>query len=310
VTSILSLTGGVGGAKLVVGLAVLCDQGSLSIVVNTGDDDIFHGLHVSPDLDTVMYALSGSSDVQTGWGLEGETFHAMNALETYGVPTWFRLGDMDLATHILRTELLRQGYTLSGVTALMVDRLGITQSVIPMSDDLVRTIIITADEELSFQEYFVHRRALPVLEDLRFDGVNDSSPSPGFKEALESSDAIVFCPSNPIVSIGPILAIPGVADKISSFTGVRILVSPIIGGRAIKGPTVKMMTELGEEATSVGIARHYRGLVDVLIIDHTDAECVDEIQKMGMRTVVSNTVMATREDKIRLAGEVVRVVEE
>ena len=308
-THILALAGGVGGAKLALGLAHVLPPDALTVVVNTGDDETFHGLHVSPDLDTVMYTLAGMSNPESGWGLAGETFRALEALERYGASAWFCLGDADLATHIRRTDLLRQGWSLSRVTQELCSRLGVRHAVVPMSDDPVRTVTLTCEGELPFQEYFVKRQCEPHITGVRFDGASSASMTPAFAEALASATAIVFCPSNPLVSIGPVLAVPGVRDAIASFKGPRIAISPIVGGQAVRGPAAKMMAELGEEVSCVGVARRYQGLCDVMVIDTVDSASAPAIVSMGMRAVAADTVMRTDADKVALAREVLAWVE-
>ena len=308
-TNVLALAGGVGGAKLALGLSRVLPPESLTVVVNTGDDDTFHGLHMSPDLDTVMYTLAGLANAETGWGLTGETFHVLESLERLGVPTWFKLGDTDMATHIRRTQLLREGRPLSDVTREICERLGVRHAVVPMSDAPVRTVALTDEGALAFQEYFVHRQCAPRIQGVEFHGAEQAEMSPGFKEALANAGCVVFCPSNPIVSIGPILAVPGVREALESFKGPRIAVSPIVGGLALKGPAAKMMAELGEEVSCVGVAQRLRDVCDVLIIDEADREHVGDIEALGMRAVVTGTVMTTDQDKERLAREVLAAAE-
>lgn len=307
---VLALAGGVGGAKLALGLGQVLPPEEVTVVVNTGDDETFHGLHVSPDLDTVMYTLAGIANPETGWGLAGETFRALDALARYGAPTWFKLGDADLATHIRRTDLLGQGWSLSEVTRELCQRLAIRLSVVPMSDDPVRTIAVTDEGELAFQEYFVHRMCRPRIRSVRFEGAERARVAPGFSEALHSARCLVFCPSNPFVSLGPILAISGVRECIAEFRGPRIAVSPILGGRVIKGPAAKMLGEMGEEVSCVGVARRLQGLCDTFVIDAVDGALAPRIEELGMVAVVTDTIMSTDGDKKRLAREVVDVAEE
>ena len=303
-SKVLALAGGVGGAKLALGLRDILDEESLAIVVNTGDDEEFFGLHVSPDLDTVMYTLGGISNPDTGWGISGETFRSLNRLRQYGVDTWFNLGDLDMATHIRRTQLLGQGNTLSEVTNSLCSSLGITHSIFPMTDDTLKTVVITEISEMSFQEYFVKNRCDPRVVSLRFDSPSECSPSPGFVTALNESDLLVFCPSNPFLSVDPILAVTGVRKKIENFRGARIAVSPIVGGEAIKGPAGKILRELGHEVSCVGVAKRYVDLCDVFIIDNVDADLASTIEKLGMRVVVTNTIMNNDQEKRTLAREI------
>lgn len=305
---ILAIAGGVGGAKLALGLARVLPPDDVTIVVNTGDDETFHGLHVSPDLDTVMYTLAGIANPDTGWGVAGETYRTLGALERLGGDAWFRLGDVDLATHIRRTALLRDGRTLSDVTRALATALGVRHAIVPMTDDTLRTIAVTAQGELAFQDYFVRRRCEPAITGLRFAGAQTARPSPAFAAALGTARAIVFCPSNPLVSIGPVLAVGGVRDAIAAFGGPRIAVSPIVGGAALKGPAAKMMAELGEEVSCVGVARRYRGLCDVMVIDRVDTHLASAIEALGMRAYVTDTVMTADADREALAREVLSVV--
>lgn len=301
---VLALAGGVGGAKLALGLSRILPPGLLTVVVNTGDDDVFHGLHVSPDLDTVVYTLAGLANPETGWGLNNETFRVLESLESLGVPTWFQLGDKDLAIHIRRTELLQQGYSLSSVTREICEQLGVEHSVVPMSDDPLKTIAVTDKGNLPFQEYFVHRQCEPKITGVRFDGMEYVKIAPGFNQALAASDCIIFCPSNPVVSLGPILAIPGVQNAITAFKGPKIAISPIIDGQAIKGPAAKMLLELGEEVSCVGVARRLRSLCNGFVIDDADATQANRINELGMKVLVTPTLMTTDEQKTRLAKQV------
>ena len=301
---VLALAGGVGGAKLALGLARILPPERLTIVVNTGDDEEFHGLHVSPDLDTMTYTLSGLYNPETGWGVAGDSFETLAMLKRLGADAWFNLGDRDFAMHIRRTELLRRGMTLSEVTAELTERLGIEHPIVPMSDQPVRTVLETDAGTLSMQEYFVKSRAAPAVQSIKYAGAEDATPAPGFQAALQSADAIVFCPSNPHLSVAPILAIPGVRDAIAGHSACRIAVSPIVGGDAVRGPAGKIMGELGAEVSAVGVAREYRGLCDVLVVDTQDAALSDAIRSVGMTPAVTNTIMQTDDDKIALARTV------
>ena len=304
----LALAGGVGGAKLALGLSKVLPPSQLTIVVNTGDDEVFHGLHVSPDVDTVMYTLAGLSNPETGWGITGETFQALERLKEYGADAWFNLGDKDLATHIRRTDLLRQGCSLSEVTQSLRSALGVEHPIVPMSDDPVRTMLSTDLGELPMQTWFVKHRCEPAVSEIRFAGAEHAQPAPEFERALSQSDALVFCPSNPFVSVAPILAVPGVRDAIEGFNGLRLAVSPIVGGQAIKGPAAKMMAELGIESSCVGVAMQYQGLCDVFVLDDVDGDRAGDIEALGMRAAVTNTMMITDADKVRLAEYICELV--
>lgn len=306
---VLAISGGVGGAKLALGLSRLLGPDELTIAVNTGDDETFHGLHVSPDVDTVVYALAGLTNPDTGWGVAGDSFRTMDALGRLGGETWFRLGDLDLAMHLRRTELLASGSTLTETTRAICDALGVRHPVVPMSDAPVRTIALTQHGEMAFQEYFVRHACEPRITGVRFDGADHAQPSPALHEALTNADAIVFCPSNPHVSIEPVLAVEGLRDAIERFAGPRVAVSPIVGGRALKGPAAKMLAELGEEVSNAGVARRYAGLVGTLIIDEGDAAEATAVEALGIAAHVAPTIMTTEADKTALAREVLAVVE-
>ena len=239
----LALAGGVGGAKLALGLARVLPADGLAVVVNTGDDECFHGLHVSPDLDTVMYTLAGLANPETGWGLAGDTFNSLDMLRQLGSDAWFNLGDRDLAIHIKRTQLLKQGVTLSQVTATLSRALGIEHDIIPMSDDPVKTVVATDDGALAMQEYFVKYQAEPVATGISYSGAQSAKPSPGFVEAIGRARLLVLCPSNPFLSLGPILAVNGVRRRLETFDGLRVAVSPIVAGAALRGPAAKIMAE-------------------------------------------------------------------
>ena len=302
---VLALAGGVGGAKLALGLSRILSPRELTIVVNTGDDELFHGLHVSPDLDTVMYTLSGLANPQTGWGLDGDQFTANTMLHRYGLPSWFKLGDMDLATHIRRTQLLNAGWTLSQVTAELCFRLGVWHPVVPMSDERCATIVNTDRGSLPFQDYFVRLRCEPVASSIDFRG--NAGPSPAFIEALETAGALVYCPSNPFLSIAPILSLPGVRERIADFSGPRIAVSPIVGGQALRGPAAKLMGELGYDVSCAGVASWYRGVCDMLVMDKTDQDQAGVVADSGLRPELADTVMVTDDDKTSLARTVLEL---
>jgi LPPG:FO 2-phospho-L-lactate transferase len=303
---VLALAGGVGGAKLALGLALLLPPSDLTIAVNTGDDDEFHGLYVSPDLDTVVYSLAGVVNPATGWGRAGDTRVVLAELERLGAQAWFGLGDRDLAMHIRRSELLRAGVSLSAVTAELGARLGVEHRVVPMSDDRVRTLVTTDQGEMTFQEYFVLNRAEPRVLSLTFSAADRASPSPGFAAALASAAAVVFCPSNPFLSIAPILALPGVREALlSPPSRPRVVVSPIIAGEAVKGPTALLFGYLaGEEPSCLAVARHYRGLASHFVLDELDAQREPEVAALGYRTLVAQTLMQSAADKLALARAV------
>ena len=302
--AVLALAGGVGGAKLALGLALSLDPGELVVCVNTGDDETFHGLHVAPDLDTIMYTLSGLSNEETGWGVAGDTFTALEMLGKFGVDTWFNLGDRDFATHIRRTQLLADGKTLSEVTDELNRSLGVTQLVVPMSDDSVKTVLVTDEGELPMQRYFVGRRAEPKISEVRYLGADTATAAPGFQDALARAGMLIMCPSNPYLSLGPILAIPAVRKRIRAFPGKKICVSPIVGGEAVKGPAGKIMAELGKEVSCVQVAREYLDICDVFVIDVQDEALAPQIQEMGITPLVTSTIMKTSQDKIALAKEI------
>ena len=307
---VVALTGGVGGAKLCFGLVQILGPDELSIVVNTGDDEEFHGLYVCPDLDTVMYTLAELSNPHTGWGIRNETFATLSALDRLGQETWFGLGDQDLATHIVRTKMLREGKSLSDVTEYLCVRLGLEHPVIPMSDDPVRTTVSTDIGTLPFQTYFVRHGCEPVVSGLRFVGSQAAGISAKFSESLNSSDTLIFCPSNPYLSVAPILSVPGVREGIERFDGNRLAVSPIVGGQALKGPAAKILEELGEDVSCVGVARQYSGLCDTFVIDEVDAELADDIRDLGMDVLVLNTIMNNSRDKIQLARNLLEAATE
>lgn len=301
---VLALAGGVGGAKLALGLSRILPPERLSIVVNTGDDEQFHGLHVSPDLDTMTYTLSGLYNPETGWGINGDTFETLHMLNRLGADTWFNLGSRDFAMHIRRTELLAQGSSLSDVTAELTANLGIEHPIIPMSDQPVRTVLHTDDGTLSMQEYFVRRRAEPVVSSIDYAGAGDAQPSRGFADALDNAATIIICPSNPFLSVAPILAVTGVRDAIERHSSPRIAISPIVGGAAVRGPAGKIMQEMGADVSVVGIAREYRGICDVLVLDSQDEDLADDVRAEGIGAAVMPTIMQTDDDKVQLAERV------
>ena len=304
--TVLALTGGVGGAKLALGLAKLLGPDELAFVVNTGDDFEHLGFHISPDMDTLTYTLAGAANPTTGWGRSDESWHFMDALEQMGAETWFRLGDRDLALHVHRRSLLEQGCNLTEVTATLAQALGIRHRILPMSDDPVRTRVHTPGGPLAFQHYFVRDQCEPTATGFEFAGADCAALNAAIPFAAVK--ATVICPSNPFVSVDPILAVPGMRNALRSTGGPVVAVSPIVGGRAIKGPTAKMMHELGIPATTVEVARHYIGLATHFVIDDVDARAADAVRELGFATTVAQTVMTTLEDRVSLAQTVLDIV--
>ena len=305
---VVALSGGIGGAKLALGLSRLVPGERLVVVANTGDDFEHLGLRISPDLDTLMYTLAGLANLRAGWGRAGETWTFMSALERLGGEAWFRLGDGDLATHVERTRRLTAGETLSAITADFCRRLGVAPRVLPMSDQPVRTVVGTPDGELDFQRWFVERRCEPEVRSLRFAGIEDALPHPQWMREVACPDtgAIVICPSNPFISIDPILALPGAKEALRNAPAPVVAVSPIIAGDAVKGPTAKMMREQGRAVAAHSVAAHYDGLIDGYVLDETDAAESARIT-VPCRTTV--TLMREDSDKVRLAAEVLRFAE-
>lgn len=299
---ILALAGGVGGAKLADGLARVLPPGELVVAVNTGDDFEHLGLHVSPDLDTVMYTLAGLANPETGWGLAGESWSFLDALGRLGGETWFRIGDRDLATHVERTRRLAAGERLTGVTRALCARLGVTQDVVPMSDAPVRTVLHTRAGTLEFQHYFVRERCAPEVSAIEYRGAAEAATGPGLRAALAhpALEGIVICPSNPWLSIAPILALPGMRDAVARCPRV-VAVSPIVAGAAVKGPAAKLMRELGLPVSALEIARGYRGLAGTLVVDRADAGLAPAIEAAGLRPAVHDTLMRDAGDRVRLA---------
>ena len=295
---IVAFAGGVGGAKLAHGLAQLLSPEELTIIVNTGDDFEHLGLSISPDLDTVCYTLGGLANPETGWGRVNETWNTFTNVEKLGGPTWFRLGDQDIATHLERTRRLKAGQTLTQVTRDFCKAWGIQHTILPMSDSPVRTMVDTDEGELAFQEYFVHRLCEPKVKGFRFDGVEAAEPAPGALDALDAADAIIFCPSNPWVSIDPILRVIKKVNK------PVVAVSPIIGGKTVKGPAAKMYSELGITPSALAVAKHYRTILTGFVLDNADAAIEKEIISLNVRTLVTDTLMNHLTERTRLADDV------
>jgi LPPG:FO 2-phospho-L-lactate transferase len=295
------LAGGTGGAKLAHGFAQVLGPGELTVVANVADDLELHGLHVSPDLDAILYTLGGLIDTERGWGLRDDTFTALEMLGRLGAPTWFRLGDGDLATHVERTRRLRSGETLTDAMAAMASALGVTARVLPATDDRLRTIVETDDGDLDFQTYFVARRQEPQVRGLRFDGADAARPTRAVRDAIGDAELIVIGPSNPLVSIGPILAIAGMREAIVEASAPVVAVSPIVAGRALKGPADRMLVSLGHESSALGVARLYRTVVARFVLDEADAGQAASVRELGLEAVVLPTVMRSDADRATLA---------
>ncbi|MYA19517.1 MAG: 2-phospho-L-lactate transferase [Chloroflexi bacterium] len=297
------LAGGVGAARFLDGLCRVADPADVTVVCNVGDDFEWRGLHVSPDVDTVIYTLAGLEGEQ-GWGRRGDSFAMLDELETLGEEPWFRIGDRDVATHLWRSERLRGGEPLSAVTAELARRRGLRCHVLPVTDDAHPTIVVTPDGELSFQDYFVRGRASATVTGLRFPGAADARPAPGVIEAVAEAEAVIVSPSNPFVSIDPLLAVPGVREALEGARGVRAAVSPIVGGEAVKGPAAAIMRSLGHEVSALGVARLYAGLIDVFVLDEVDAALADAVEALGLRAVVCETMMTSTARREALARRV------
>ena len=304
---VVALAGGVGGAKLALGLQLVVAPGDLSVVVNTGDDQEFHGLLVCPDHDTVLYTLAGLADRERGWGLAGETWAAADQLARLGEPTWFAIGDRDLALHVHRTRRARDGERLTLIALDVAARLGVASRILPMADEPVRTRVRTPDGWLPFQDWFVRLGNEPAVLEVAIEGAERARMTPEVEGALAAADAIVICPSNPLVSIAPILAVPGIRDAIGDARrrGTRVAaVSPIVGGRALRGPADRMLAALGEEVSALGVARRYVGLADAFVIDLADAALAPDVERLGMRAVVAESVMTDDVSRAALARAV------
>jgi LPPG:FO 2-phospho-L-lactate transferase len=299
--AIAALAGGVGASKLLLGLHDVMDPRDLTVIVNTGDDITLHGLKISPDLDIVTYTLAGIVDEAKGWGYRGDTFHALKRLAAFGRINWFNLGDRDLATHIHRSAMLAEGKSLSDAAEAIRLALGVKARILPMCDQPVPTMIDTAEGELHFQEYLVKRRAQPVVRGIRFDGVDNAQVARGVLEAIRDADRILICPSNPLISIGPILAVPGIREALRARKESVIAVCPIVGGKSLKGPSDKMLAELGHEASALGVAKLYADFTGMFVIDPADKTQAESIRKLGMKAEIVPTVMRTRRQKRKVA---------
>ena len=303
---IVSFAGGVGAAKFLEGLIRVIPQKELTIIGNVADDIELYGLHVSPDLDIVAYTLAGIVDKDKGWGIRNDTFSFLSALRRYGYETWFNIGDRDLATHTFRTEQLREGRSLSEVTASIINRLGLRVNLLPATNDNFQTYVTCHGKEMHFQEYMVKLQSKPRVQRISFHGAKSAKPGNGVIQSIRQARGIILCPSNPIVSIGAILNVPRIRNALNNTASKIVAISPIVRGKTIKGPAAKLMKELCVEPTVVGVAEIYRDFLDTLILDRQDKRLEKKIEDLGINAVVTNTIMATLEDKIRLARTVMR----
>jgi LPPG:FO 2-phospho-L-lactate transferase len=302
---ITALAGGVGASKLLLGLASVTPPENITIIANTGDDIELFGLRICPDIDTVTYTLAGVINEDTGWGLKDDTFGCLQWLARYEEASWFNLGDRDLATHIFRTNQLQRGRSLSDVTDSVRRSLAVRSTILPMTDALTPTRVITDEGEMHFQEYFVRRRCEPRVFGLRFDNIDFAEPAPGVVNAILKADAVIICPSNPFISIGPILAVPGVRDALRETQATVVAITPIIAGKALKGPAADMLRDLGHEVSARGVAAMYRDFLDVFVLDNVDITLKAEIAASGIRVLMTDTIMDTPEMKIELARRVI-----
>ena len=298
---IVVLTGGTGGAKLVQGLRHEVAHEKLTVIVNTGDDIVWWGLHVSPDIDSILYALADQLSIERGWGMENDSFRCLERMKYFGQPDWFSLGDLDLATHLTRSSLLRSGKSLSAVTAELAAKLEVHVRVLPMSDDRVATMLDTANGTLNFQEYFVRERHQVDVRAVRFEGAERARPAPGVIDCIAKADAVILAPSNPVTSVGPILAVPGIREALRRTDAPVAAVSPIVGGNAVSGPAGVLMKRKGWPSTIAGVAQAYEDFLDLLIVDLEDHADADHLREGGLRVICTNTVMKSLEDKQELA---------
>ena len=305
---LVALAGGTGAAKFLRGLCRLVDPRDLTVVVNTGDDTELWGLHISPDLDTVCYTVADVIDAARGWGLAEETFHALGQMARFGEPTWFNLGDRDLSTHLHRTRLLREGRSLTEATAAIAGALGVGPRVLPMSDQPVRTRVLGPDGWLGFQEYFVREKAQVEVRAVEYAGAETAAPAPGVLDALAAARAVIVCPSNPVTSIGPILAVPGIADALARSPATALAISPIVGGESVSGPAGRLMAALGLPVSPAGVARAYAPWLDALVFDEQDRRETPEILALGVSPVTAKTIMAGRVDEVALARRVLELL--
>ncbi len=305
---ITALAGGIGAAKFLLGLVRVMPPENLTIIANTGDDVELFGLRICPDIDTVTYTLAGVINETFGWGLAGDTFELLKWMARYGEASWFNLGDRDLATHLFRTDLLSQGLSLTEITSRIASSLGVQARILPMSDTYTPTRVVTNEGEMHVQEYFVRRRCEPQVQEIRFQNIEAAQPARGVLEAIDHSDAVIICPSNPFISIGPILAVPGVRDALRQTKAEVIAITPIIAGQALKGPAADMLRDLGHEVSARGVASIYSDFTRTFVLDETDASLQASIEQLGMRVVLTNTVMQTLEDKQGLAKQTLALI--
>lgn len=305
---VTALAGGVGASKLLVGLSSVMPPEDITIIANTGDDIELFDLRICPDVDTVTYTLAGVINDQTGWGLKGDTFECLQGLGRYEQDCWFNLGDRDLATHIFRTRELRAGRSLTEITEIIRRSLGVRSTILPMTDAYTPTRIQTDEGEMHFQEYFVRRKCEPQVQGIRFDNVQTAEPAPGVMPAILSADAVIICPSNPFISIGPILAVRGIREALRETTATVLAVTPIIEGKALKGPAADMLRDLGHEVSAAAVARMYRDLLDVFVLDNRDLRCAAEIEELGIRVFSADTIMTTTEIKQQLARRILEIL--
>ncbi|MCC7363254.1 MAG: 2-phospho-L-lactate transferase [Dehalococcoidia bacterium] len=299
------LAGGVGASRFLQGLVQATDPGAVTVISNTGDDVTMFGLHVSPDTDIVIYALAGAVNPETGWGLAGDTFAVVDQLQRFGYPRWFNLGDRDLAMAVHRTRLLHEGVPMHDVVAGLVEAWGLRCRILPMSNDPIATRILGPEGEIAFQDYMVRLRTELEVTGVDFAGAAAAKPAPGVLEALRDARMVILAPSNPLVSIGPILAVPGIREALATSPATRVAISPIIAGEVVKGPAAKMMRSLGHEVSALGVARIYQGLIDVMVIDEQDRALAPAVEQLGLRCVVTDTIMSSAEKKSALAATVI-----
>ena len=302
---VVTLAGGVGGAKMAHGIAGAIDPGDQTVIVNVADDFELHGLQISPDLDTVLYTLAGLANPVTGWGIAGDTRHVQDAMTRYGEDPWFILGDQDLATHVLRTARRRFGSSLSQVTEDFARSLGVASQIVPVTDDPVATFVETPSGTFTFQDYFVRRRQQDDVLGVRIAGIDEAAPAPGVLDAIAAADLVLIAPSNPIVSVAPVLDTPGIRDALRRSDAMKVAISPIIGGKALKGPADKMLATLGHESSATGVARIYADLVDGFVFDTVDSGERDAIEALGLRAIALQSIMGDAADRTRFATEVI-----